>query len=64
MTILQYGKENGKNSVIIEAMLWDLTLPLDESTPPFPGDPALERKYLMDYRRGDEMQLSAVSFST
>jgi len=40
-----------------------VTLPLDESTPPFPGDPGLLVQKLMDYERGDSCCLSAISMS-
>lgn len=45
-------------------MPWlDATLPLDESTPPYPGDPGLRVRRLMDYERGDDLRLSAISLS-
>lgn len=45
-------------------MPWlDATLPLDESTPPYPGDPGLRVRKLMDYEHGDGLRLSAISLS-
>lgn len=45
-------------------MSWlDATFPLDESTPPYPGDPGLSVQTLMDYERGDGLRLSAISLS-
>lgn len=45
-------------------MPWlDATLPLDESTPPYPGDPGLRVQRLMDYEYGHELRLSAISLS-
>lgn len=41
----------------------DVTLPLEESTPPYPGDPGLAIQTLRDYERGDALRLSAVSLS-
>ncbi|MEK7729924.1 MAG: cyclase family protein [candidate division KSB1 bacterium] len=45
-------------------MPWlDVTLPLDESTPPFPGDPGLVVQKLMAYERGENCCLSAIALS-
>lgn len=41
----------------------DVTLPLEESTPPYPGDPGLSVQTLMNYERGDGLRLSAISLS-
>jgi arylformamidase len=46
------------------ATAWrDVTLPLEESTPPYPGDPGLSVQTLMNYERGDGLRLSAISLS-
>jgi len=42
---------------------FDVTLPLAESTPPYPGDPGLTIQKLMDYECGDHLRLSAISLS-
>lgn len=42
---------------------YDVTLPLEESTPPYPGDPGLSIQTLMDFERGDDLRLSAISLS-
>ncbi len=45
-------------------MSWlDVTLPLEQSTPPYPGDPGLSMQRLMDYERGDALRLSAIAMS-
>lgn len=45
-------------------MSWiDVTLPLEQSTPPYPGDPGLSIQRLMDYECGDALRLSAIAMS-
>ena len=41
----------------------DITLPLSENTPPFPGDPPLRIQKLFDFSNGDDLRLSAISLS-
>ncbi len=45
-------------------MNWlDATLPLSETTPPYPGDPSLTVRQLLSFARGDACCLSAISMS-
>jgi arylformamidase len=46
-----------------KSRLFDLTLPLDESTPPFPGDPPFRREFIFDFFCGNGLRLSAIALS-